>query len=283
MPEDDKTTRLDDAETTRLGGEGLDETRVAPGPVASNAAFSEGAASGSQAPGPVFLWNAPDATTRYAAPRQARSAPAQQPPYVPGARASRPATAGPHRRGCAVAAVVAAVALVAFIAFQLGTCSANARRSGGVATAGGASSPAASSPASRSASAQAAAQFDYGTIVGEKLSNAYALLQHAGVDTGGSDPSISVITSDGKRVVNAANWTVTEASYEQATNAMLLKVTHDGEDLGIDVDSATSQLGDIAGGIGDAVETGRATEGLRDLAGGLSNAVDGLLGSAGGN
>lgn len=287
MAQDDRTTRLDDAETARLDPDRLDETQVAPGgaagsrPVAPGQTASWDAARRPAAPSGFPAASEPE--TEYVPLRQARPAPAQQ-PYVPGARPTQPAPQTPRRRGRAgvVVAVVAGIVLVALIAFQLGTCSANAHRAGAAGTSAQTTTKPTSPTTHRSASARAAAEFDYGTLVGEKLSNAYALLKHAGIDTGGSDPSIAVVTSDGKQVVNAANWTVSEASYTEATNAMLLKVDHDGEGLGIDVDSAKSQLGDLVGRVGDAVSSGQLADGLRDLAGNLADGIDGLTGSGSG-
>ncbi|MDD6373958.1 MAG: hypothetical protein PUF97_05740 [Bifidobacteriaceae bacterium] len=81
--------------------------------------------------------------------------------------------------------------------------------------------------------------FDWDSLEGMKLSNAYATLEYNGIDR--SDLAVSYFTDDGQTVVSDANWTVTKV--ERNGNKVMFHLTHDSNSIGsIDPD----EIGDKA-------------------------------------
>lgn len=66
--------------------------------------------------------------------------------------------------------------------------------------------------------------YDWSKLKGEKLSNAYKLAKHDGVEI--TDVDLEIITSDGKQVINPANWSITDISFT-APNKLLIHANHD--------------------------------------------------------
>lgn len=198
-------------------------------------------------------------------PRNAVPSPAQQAPYIPGRDRSDGGTrvegggAVMSRRHQVPAWALPAalvVVLVIVIALVVSSCSGGSSAKKSDVKAGG-NAVTLDGSGSSASSASPAATFDYASLVGERLSNAYALMERAGLDPRGGDPDVSVITSDGKRVVNESNWTVTEASYVAKTNTVSLSVDHEGSDLGLDLGVDLGAIGDsIVGSVGDALGIG---------------------------
>lgn len=73
-------------------------------------------------------------------------------------------------------------------------------------------------------SEQAAETFDWSSLNGQKLSNAYQLMKYNGISR--YDLKISLITNDGKYVLNDSNWTVLSAQYN-GNGRLLINVKHD--------------------------------------------------------
>lgn len=107
--------------------------------------------------------------------------------------------------------------------------------------------------------------FDWQSLVGEKLSNAYSVMKYNGIDR--DDVAISLVTNDGTRVVAGANWTV--ESVERKGDALLFHLHHDvTEDgkppLAIPDGITTDDVGEAA------------TNGLTHLQEGIETATDKL-------
>jgi hypothetical protein len=67
-------------------------------------------------------------------------------------------------------------------------------------------------------------KYDWSKLKGEKLSNAYKLAKHDGIRT--TDLDLEIITSDGKQVLNPANWSISDISFT-SPNKLLIHANHD--------------------------------------------------------
>lgn len=101
---------------------------------------------------------------------------------------------------------------------------------------------------SQSTSINAIEDFDWESLVGEKLSNAYSIMDYNGIDH--ESMSINIVTDDGKHVVANANWTV--ESVERKGDAILFHVRHDVTEDG----RTPLALPDNTDGIQHSVESG---------------------------
>lgn len=73
-------------------------------------------------------------------------------------------------------------------------------------------------------SLKAAETFDWSALNGQKLSNAYQLMKYNGMNR--FDFKISIVTNDGKTVLDPSNWTVLSSQYN-GDGRLLINVKHD--------------------------------------------------------
>ena len=78
-----------------------------------------------------------------------------------------------------------------------------------------------------SPSASPASTYDWSKLKGQKLSNAYNIIKHDGIST--ADIDITVLTNDGKQVINPANWSITDISFSKP-DKVLIHAHHDSTD-----------------------------------------------------
>lgn len=71
---------------------------------------------------------------------------------------------------------------------------------------------------------EAISSFDWDSLKGEKLSNAYSLLSNSGIKR--SELTVNTVTSDGKMVFNEGNWTITSVEFTKP-NTVLFHLNHD--------------------------------------------------------
>lgn len=67
--------------------------------------------------------------------------------------------------------------------------------------------------------------FDWDSLTGERLSNAYQILEHAGLKRG-SNLNVNTVTDDGKYVIMPSNWIITSIEHEQGTESVLIHLKH---------------------------------------------------------
>lgn len=67
--------------------------------------------------------------------------------------------------------------------------------------------------------------FDWGSLTGERLSNAYQILEHVGLKRG-SNLNVNTVTDDGKYVIMPSNWIITSIEHEQGTESVLIHLKH---------------------------------------------------------
>lgn len=67
--------------------------------------------------------------------------------------------------------------------------------------------------------------FDWGSLTGERLSNAYQILEHAGLKRG-SNLNVNTVTDDGKYAIIPSNWIITSIEHEQGTESVLIHLKH---------------------------------------------------------
>lgn len=91
-------------------------------------------------------------------------------------------------------------------------------------------------------SLKAAETFDWSALNGQKLSNAYQLMKYNGMNR--FDFKISIVTNDGKSVINPSNWTVLSSQYN-GDGRLLINVKHD---------TTGNPVGDTLNGAGDTIK-----------------------------
>lgn len=88
-------------------------------------------------------------------------------------------------------------------------------------------SPTTDSGDASSPSASPVSTYDWSKLKGQKLSNAYKIINHDGIST--ADIDITVLTNDGKQVINPANWSITDISFSKP-DKVLIHAHHDSTD-----------------------------------------------------
>lgn len=75
-----------------------------------------------------------------------------------------------------------------------------------------------------SPSASLISTYDWSQLKGQKLSNAYKIIHHDGISI--TDINITILTNDGKQVINPANWSITDISFSKP-DKVLIHAHHD--------------------------------------------------------
>ena len=148
----------------------------------------------------------------------------------------QPRDAAPQPRHYAGFVVIGAVLVVAAVIFTV-FYALNALSS--TPTASVSQTSASPSPSVSSAAPDPSVNYDWDSLKGKKLSNAYALLDNAGIDI--SALNVSTVSNDGKTVLNRSRWTITDVSFTKP-DKVLFTLHHDTDATDDTVDKGLDAL-----------------------------------------